>query len=137
MACLPPPKPAQKAGRGGSKKRTNLEKSSYFARREAAKVLKSVSPHVRKRVHMSWNLFFRRDSFTELMRRRGLLIESQARKTTLINNYKEMLRKELVVSSSPLCKTLKHLLLKKVIEGANLLNEKWKARGFDVHYRIQ
>lgn len=38
----PPPKPSQKTGKGGSKRRTNLDRSSYFARRAAAGVLRNV-----------------------------------------------------------------------------------------------
>ncbi|KAI3906453.1 hypothetical protein MKX01_029068 [Papaver californicum] len=95
----PPPKPAQKAGKGGSKKQTNLERSSYFARREAAKVLKSVlQGDAKKRAVGS--------------------IKTLVYSPTIRNKK---------ATFALVCQTLKHLpILKEVIEGANVLNGKWK-----------
>ncbi|KAI3991867.1 hypothetical protein MKX01_012812 [Papaver californicum] len=101
MARPPPPprKPAQKAGKGGSKKQTSLERSSYFARREAAKVLKSVlQGDAKKRAVGS--------------------IKTLVYSPTIRNKK---------ATFALVCRTLKHLpILKEVIEGANVLNGKWK-----------
>ncbi|MCL7033759.1 hypothetical protein MKW94_028748, partial [Papaver nudicaule] len=93
------PPPAKGDAKGGSKKQTSLERSSYFARREAAKVLKSV---------------LQGDAKKRAVGSIKTLVYSPS-----VRNKK--------ATFALVCQTLKHLpILKEVIEGANALNGKWK-----------
>ncbi|OVA04781.1 Bacterial Fmu (Sun)/eukaryotic nucleolar NOL1/Nop2p [Macleaya cordata] len=91
--------PAEKAAKDSQRRPSNADRSSYFARREAAKVLKSV---------------LQGDA-----RRRAVASIKSLVYSPSIRNKK--------ATFALVCQTLKHLpILKDVIEGANILNGKWK-----------